>query len=143
MKLLLPALLVALAQGAAAQGGAVQATVTGIRASQRGTLLVALYRGEPGWLVLDSALAVRRLAVATDSVTVTFEALSPGTDYAIAVIHDRNGNDRIDMRWFPIPRPREGAGVSGNHLRMGKPRFDPAAFVVADTLERLRIAMRY
>ncbi len=123
--------------------GAITVTVAGIRASQRGTLLVALYHGESGWLTLDSAVAIRRVPVTTDTMVVTFDAVAPDRDYAIAVIHDRNGNDRMDMRWFPWPKPREGAGVSGNHVRLGKPEFSRASFAVGGGAVGLTIQMRY
>jgi len=129
--------------GPRSTAGAVAVTVTGIRASQHGTLLVALYRGASSWLTLDSAVAVRRLPVTTDSVVVLFDEVSPDTGYAIAVIHDRNDNDRMDMRWFPWPKPREGAGVSGNHVRMGKPEFSRARFAVGGGQVGLTIRMRY
>jgi len=148
---ILPALLLSAALapiGAAAQTpGAVtatlQVTVTGVRAQQGGVLVVALYGTEAGWLTLDSARMVRRLAPTADSLVMVFEDLPLDSSYAIAVIHDTNGNDRLDMRWFPFPKPKEGAGVSRNNLRMGKPRYDQARFALRNTLEYQRITMSY
>ncbi len=39
-----------------------------------------------------------------------FEDISPGT-YALAVIHDENGNGKLDTNWVGIPT--EGYGFSG------------------------------
>ncbi|HEV2290481.1 MAG TPA: DUF2141 domain-containing protein, partial [Gemmatimonadales bacterium] len=109
-------------QAEGADRGSVTVTITGISAEQAGTLLVALYDHASAWLILDSARAVRRIPVAADSATAVFDSLPTDTGYAIAVIHDRNGNDKLDMRWFPFPKPKEGAGVSNDHVRMGRPR---------------------
>jgi uncharacterized protein (DUF2141 family) len=72
-----------------------------------------------------------------------FDSLPHDSGYAIAVTHDRNGNDKLDMRWFPFPKPKEGAGVSRNHVRMGKPRYDQARFALLSALEYQHIDMRY
>lgn len=127
-----------------AQGtGAVEVTVTRIRVEQAGTLLVELYDHASGWLTLDSARAVRRVPVSTDSVVVRFDSLPADTGYAIAVVHDKNGNGKLDMRWFPFPKPKEGAGVSNDHVRMGKPKYEDARFQVSDTTEQVRIPLHY
>lgn len=47
------------------------------------------------------------------------------------------------MRWFPFPKPKEGAGVSRNNLRMGKPHYEQARFALLTPAEQLRIKMRY
>lgn len=123
--------------------GTLQVTVTGVRTEQGGLLLVALYDRLSSWLTLDSAKAVQRLAPTTDSVIAVFEDLPYDSAYAIAVIHDRNGNEKLDMRWFPFPRPKEGAGVSRNHQRMGKPHYAQARFAVLSAMAYELIRMRY
>jgi len=123
--------------------GTLEVAVQGVRASQGGALVVALYDRVPGWLVLDSARAVRRLPVAGDSLTVRFDSLPYGTGYAVVVIHDRNGNDKLDMRWLPYPKPKEGSGVSNNHVRKGPPEYEPARITLADSSATILITMRY
>lgn len=131
------------AQDAPPAAGTLQVSVTGIRPRQGGVLLVALYRGRAGWLELDSAVAVERVPVSADSMMIEFESLPPDSGYAIAVTHDKNGNDRMDMRWFPFPKPKEGAGVSGNNVRMGKPKYDEARFTLAGGSGVQHIVLRY
>ena len=130
-------------QGNPAPVGTIAVTITGIRVQQGGTLLVALYDRESTWLTLDVARFVVRLPVAADSQTAMFRGLPDDSNYAIAVIHDRNGNEKLDMRWFPIPKPKEGSGVSQNHERMGKPRYQSARFALLDGQGYQRIEMRY
>jgi len=64
----------------------------------------------------------------SNSETVTFANLPAGT-YAVSILHDRNGNKRIDSGMFGIPK--EPWGVSNNvHPRMRAPRFDECDFSV-------------
>ncbi len=117
--------------------------ITGVRARQGGEVIVALYDRPSRWLVLDSAVAVRRIVPDADSLSATFEGLFRDSAYAVAVIHDRNGNGKMDMRWLPWPKPKEGAGVSNNHARAGKPRYDEATFPAGDAALVQHIVMRY
>jgi uncharacterized protein (DUF2141 family) len=134
----------ALPAQAPAPTGAIDVTITGIRVKQGGELIVALYDRPGGWLQTDSALAVRKLPVGSDSVmTVAFDGLPADTGYAITVIHDKNGNGKMDMRWFPFPKPKEGTGVSQNHVRAGPPEYGKALVPVRDSTARITIEMRY
>lgn len=84
-----------------------------------------------------------------DAVTLSFSAaqrsfslpgLSPG-DYALAVIHDENGNGRLDTF---VGIPREGYGFSRNApVRFGPPRFAAARFAVSGETTSERVTMRY
>lgn len=123
--------------------GALIVQVLGIRARQGGVLVVALYDRQRAWLAPDSALAIRREPVRQDSAEVVFPGLRYGGDYAVAVIHDRNGNDKLDMRWLPYPKPKEGSGVSNNRLRNGPPVYDPARVAVRAAADTIRITLRY
>ncbi len=52
----------------------------------------------------------------------------PAGRYAIAVLHDENGNKKMDMTLF---LPKEGYGFSRDApVRMAPPKFDAAAFDV-------------
>jgi uncharacterized protein (DUF2141 family) len=129
---------------APAPAGAIEVMITGVRVRQGGELIVALYDRLAGWLKPDSARVVRKLPVGADSVViVAFDSLPPDSGYAITVIHDRNGNGKMDMRWFPYPKPKEGTGVSQNHTRAGPPEYDKARVPVGDATERITIEMRY
>jgi len=129
---------------APATAGAIDVTITGVRTRQDGELIVSLYDRAGGWLQADSARVVRKLPVGADSiVTIAFDGLPPDSGYAITVIHDRNGNGRMDMRWFPFPKPKEGTGVSQNHTRAGPPEYEKARVTVGESAVRITIEMRY
>ena len=60
-------------------------------------------------------------------VIITFKGLKDGV-YAVAAIHDENGNSELDTNFLGIPT--EGIGISTNPRLMGKPHFDEAQFEI-------------
>ena len=75
------------------------------------------------------------------SVSFTFRHVRPG-HYAIALLHDENGNGKADRALGMMPR--EGFGFSRDaKVVMGPPRFEDAMFEVSDSPKSLAIKMRY
>ena len=72
---------------------------------------------------------------------IRFEGLAPGT-YAIAVIHDANGNGKLDTM---MGIPREGFGFSRNPaIGFGPPRFSAAQIsVAAGRADAEKVRFRY
>jgi uncharacterized protein (DUF2141 family) len=122
--------------------GTIEVTISPVTTDDGGKLLISLYDSEDSWLKLEEAVAIRTVPAETDSVIVLIDSIAPG-DYALSVIHDKNENGKFDMRWFPFPKPKEGAGVSNNHRRRGKPEYDKAVFSVASDVKSLWIEMVY
>lgn len=88
---------------------------------------------------IDDADAVTR-SVPAGTRAVRFEGLPPGP-YALAVIHDENGNARLDT-FAGIPR--EGFGFSRNPpIGFGAPRFAAARFDLAGDPGMQQVRMRY
>jgi uncharacterized protein (DUF2141 family) len=128
-----PALLmlaaVAITPAAAAEphggrSGAIAVEMTGFR-SDRGRALVALYRSARGFPDRPQH-AVRRVQVSIRQrkARAVLRGLRPG-DYAIAVLHDEDG-DRAMKTGF-LGRPQEGYGASRDARgRFGPPKFDDA-----------------
>lgn len=84
--------------------------------------------------------AVRRSFRAADTQSVQIRGL-PSGNYAIAILHDENGNDRLD-RFAGIPR--EGIGFSRNpRFSFGPPSFNSARFALEGPGGVQRIRMRY
>ncbi|WP_291181257.1 DUF2141 domain-containing protein [Erythrobacter sp.] len=74
-------------------------------------------------------------------VSFTFEGVQPGR-YAIALLHDENGNGKADRALGMMPK--EGFGFSRDaKVRMGPPKFSDAAFDIGDEDRALAIRMRY
>lgn len=121
-------------------GAALDVTITGLR-SQNGRILACLTanpRTFPGCEKDPKALHVN--VPTPEGGHLHFAGIRPGL-YALAVIHDENGNGRMDMALF---LPREGVGVSRNpRPRMGPPTFDSAAFRIDGADESLSVTMKY
>lgn len=61
-------------------------------------------------------------------------------DYALALVHDENGNGRMDTF---LGMPREGFGFSRDApVRFGPPRFEDARFALEGS-QTLVVTMRY
>lgn len=91
-----------------------------------GQLMVALYDGAAGFLKQP----VRKASVdaVAGSTTVVFKDLAPG-NYAFSVLHDANGNGRMDTN--RMGRPTEAVAFSKDAQGfMGPPSFDAARFAV-------------
>ncbi|WOI24077.1 DUF2141 domain-containing protein [Nonlabens ulvanivorans] len=63
--------------------------------------------------------------------TVTFENVAPG-EYAIIVLHDLNGNQRMD---FKDGMPAENYNVSGGQMSFGPPVFGDSKFTLKEDTE--------
>jgi len=68
-----------------------------------------------------------KAAVADGKVVVRYKGLKDGV-YAVAAIHDENGNNELDTNFLGIPT--EGIGISTNPRLMGKPYFGEAQFEI-------------
>lgn len=83
----------------------------------------------------------RKLTVpANEAARLDFGTVPQGR-YAVSLIHDENGNGKLDTR---LMIPREGYGFSRDAaVRMGPPSFRSAAFDVGGEPVHLTIRMRY
>jgi uncharacterized protein (DUF2141 family) len=76
-----------------------------------------------------------------ERATMIFTPVAPGT-YAVAVLHDEDGNGEMRKGWFG--RPKEGWGVSRNAKgNFGPPRFEDAAFEVAGDTLTIHLQLNY
>jgi len=92
--------------------------------AKTGKLFVSLHDKAASWPG-KSELAVRRMAV-DPADTVVLENVPAGT-WAVSVVHDVNGNGKVDTNFLGIPK--EPVGVSNDAKgRFGPPKFDDAKF---------------
>lgn len=83
--------------------------------------------------------SVRMAVKATNAGDFKVAAPATGT-YAIAVVHDENSNNKMDVAIF---LPKEGFGFSRNPtITVGPPSFNSASFAVAGDM-RQAIKMKY
>lgn len=87
----------------------------------------------------DDRRAITRSVPAMQS-TIRFDGLPPGT-YAAAIIHDENGNGKLDTM---MGIPREGFAFTRNpKIGFGPPKFAAAQFVLDDAVKPQSVRMRY
>ena len=116
-------------------------TVVDVRSAQ-GTVLACLTPSDGAFPDCgEDRLSQRRIVRANSRVTIVFNDVAPG-EYAISLLHDENGNGKVDKTLFV---PKEGFGFSRDaQLRLGPPRFSAAALSVGqDAPVYQTIRMRY
>ncbi len=107
----------------------------------RGTLSCRLFTDAASFPDGEGVRTVRARIDGAQAACV-FEGLTPGT-YAVAVLHDENGNGRVDRNFVGIPS--EGYGISNNRTyATASPKWDESRFTLAarEALV-LRIRLRY
>ena len=119
----------------------VHVDVAGLR-SAKGVVRACMTQQRERFPECRGNAADRELAVSAEgTVSFDFGAVAPGR-YAIALLHDENGNGRMDRALLLMPK--EGYGFSRDApVRMGPPSFGQAAFEVAGAPIRQTIRMRY
>lgn len=134
------ALIAGLALSGAAPATTVSLKVTNLRSAQ-GQVLACLTTRADTFPDCDKDPNSRKLIVpAATEVHLDFGAVPAGR-YAASVIHDENGNGKLDKRLIV---PREGYGFSRDApVRMGPPKFDSAAFAVEGPSVQMVLRMRY
>ena len=120
----------------------VQVTVTGLR-SDKGLVRACMTSHEASFpQCRGDATAYSASARAHEGrLTLSFPNVRPGR-YAIALLHDENGNGKADRALGMMPK--EGFGFSRDApVRMGPPRFDEAALDLGNGDRTVEIRMRY
>jgi len=140
----------ALAIGASLAGGAALAQpaggdlvvqVQGLRNSS-GQVACSLYASAAGFPG-DPKKAVRRVAapVAGAAGTCRFAGLAAGA-YAVSVLHDENGNGKMDKNFMGLPS--EGFGASNDpEAKFGPPKYADAQFNHPAVAQTLVVHVRY
>ena len=113
----------------AGEGHTITVDVRNLR-NQDGAVLGLLFDSKAGFPGDPSKARAkaRTSALANGAATLSFPDVPAGT-YAIAVIHDENGNNELDTNF--IGMPKEGVGASNEAQgSMGPPRWKDAKFEV-------------
>jgi uncharacterized protein (DUF2141 family) len=106
---------------------------------QVGCLLFASADGFPA--NADKAVGRQFVTIASKSATCVFDNVAPGS-YAIAAIHDENGNGKLDKNFLGIPT--EGYGASRDARgTMGPPKWDDAVFAYGGGATQVPVVIHY
>jgi len=129
------------AAAAPAQAGEVVITVTDLR-STKGVIRACMTTREDIFpKCIKDPTAHRTVVPASGKVEIRFTGVKPGT-YAIALLHDENGNGKADRALGMAPK--EGYGFSRDApVKMAPPKFKDAVMQVGEGTSRVTIKMRY
>ena len=137
MKLIATAALACLI-AAPAVAGDVVVTLNGVEA--RGGDILAALNGPDTFLRGEGEYGVRTSGDVSGAITLTFEDVAPG-DYALAVMHDENGDGQMNMS--PMGMPDEGFTFSNSAAMQGMPTFEVHKFTVGEDGATLTESMTY
>ncbi|MFC4291406.1 DUF2141 domain-containing protein [Sphingorhabdus arenilitoris] len=118
----------------------VTVSVTNLR-NQKGQLMVCLTKNPKAFPDCSKdASALKKLVPAGSASNIVFSGVEAGT-YAVAIVHDENNNNKMDLRIFI---PREGFAFSRNpKIGMGPPKFKSASFAVGSANVTQSVKMKY
>lgn len=120
--------------------GTIEVCIDNIRSSD-GTVGVALFNTKKGFPDKSERAIKGKSVPAGKQCIVLFKNVPYGT-YAVSVLHDENGNGKMDKAFLGIPK--EGFGTSNNpKLKMGPPSFSDSQFDLAEQKMTLNINMKY
>jgi uncharacterized protein (DUF2141 family) len=126
-----------------AKGCALRIHVEGLRDSS-GVVGAAIFKSADGWPE-DMTKSFRHwptpIEAGAHEATAVMENLSPG-DYGLVVIHDENGNQKMDRNFFGIPK--EGFGFANNpHVGLSAAPFSASIVHVACPVTETKIHLIY
>jgi uncharacterized protein (DUF2141 family) len=107
---------------------------------QVGCSLFRSANGFPG--SMDKAVQRLLLPIKDKAATCKFKGVAPGI-YAIASIHDENGNGKLDRPTFGAPTEGWGASRAAKAGFMRGPRFEDAALRFAAGTSIVSISIHY
>lgn len=134
--MVLAALLMSGVMGAQAYAGELTVQVSGITQA-KGDILVAVFDQKGQWL--KQSVFRQKTAAVQDKVVLMFDNLPEG-EYAISVMHDVNGNGKLDSNAIGIPS--EPYGFSNDAAgSFGPPSYDDAKIKVGADKQAIHIQL--
>lgn len=121
-----------------ADGAEVTVKITDIPIA-KGRLLIGLYDSKRNFLKKQLPNSVIAEVHNQDDVVATLKNVSPGI-YAIAVIHDLNGDGRLDRNIVGMPKEPLAFSVIKT-IPKGRPKFPDCAFKVQGENMQMTIAL--
>jgi uncharacterized protein (DUF2141 family) len=118
-----------------------EATIVDLR-SDAGQVLCALHNSAENFPQhAEKAVQTTHASISGHRAVCVFPGLPPGT-YALSVVHDENGNGKLDTNFLGIPR--EGVGASRDAQgHFGPPAFKDASFPYVHGVLPLTLHMKY
>ena len=110
--------------------------------NNKGQVILDIFSTEDGF-PMKTENAIKRVKVTIHNGTATFVVKDlPEKKYAFALMHDENGNNKLDVNW--IGMPTEALGISNNaEGRFGPPSFQDASFILTSKKKIMNVKMKY
>jgi uncharacterized protein (DUF2141 family) len=121
--------------------GTLRLKITQLR-SDRGKVNLSLYRSKDGYPT-DTKKAFKKIKaeIREGTCEITFADL-PWGEYAVSLMHDENGNGKMDTGFLGIPK--EGYGASNDAKAvLGPPKYTDARFLLDKPEVSLEIKAKY
>ena len=137
--LMLAGVMLGLAGAAPPPAADLSVNLAGLR-SGKGVVRVCLTQSSARFMKCRETGAATLNVPAAKAAQLSLAKLRPG-NYALLVIHDENGNGKLDMT---LGIPREGFGFSNNPaIHMRPPRLNEVRFSLAPGHSAQTVRMRY
>lgn len=107
-------------------------SVAGVK-SESGSICYAIYTNESSFLKLDKVYKSGLKKAQAGLNTIEINDLPDG-DYAIAIFHDANGNEKLDTNMLGIPK-EQVAFTKGKLKMFGPPKFDECVFTLNSNID--------
>jgi uncharacterized protein (DUF2141 family) len=109
--------------------------------SPNGRLGCRIFARAEGFPDKATQLAQAWAPIAGKAASCTFTGLEPGV-YAVSVIHDENGNGKLDTNLLGMPT--EGYGASNNRTHaMSSPSFDESKLTLPAGATAIAVTLHY
>lgn len=96
--------------------------------SETGALIIGLYAPTDEFLGENQCSVCESIPVSENTTSYLIKDV-PAGEYAIAILHDTNGNNEMDFNFIGIPK--EGYGFSNNpRSRMRQPTYEETKFTM-------------
>jgi len=106
--------------------------------TSNGTINVAVYDASEGFLKFDRVYKADSVIAQKGKTNIKLVGLPEG-QYALAIFHDENGNNKLDKNWLGIPK--EDIGFSNARMKtFGPPQFEECAFLLSEH-SQIRISL--
>lgn len=108
----------------------------------KGQIALTLFAGKHGFpMQPERSYRYVKIPAQAGALDIKIAGLPYGS-YAIAVMHDENFNDKVDLNFLGIPK--EGTGSSNDVRNMFRgPEYEQAEFLFSPQAEKLKIKMFY
>lgn len=96
--------------------------------SNSGNVCVAVYENQDSFLKFDKVFKIGSEKAVKGNTHIEINDI-PSGEYAVAIFHDENGNQKLDTNFMGIPK--ETVAFSKGKMKMfGPPKFDECMFKI-------------